>query len=86
LTIDIFSYKIVWSTSHSTMLLTNTQLTRYRVTIDFTVDDTNCVHPRDWNWKELIQLKGDEKVRELYVENLGTYNTKKGKRKEKKNG
>ena len=68
------------------MLLTNSQLTRYRVTIDFTVDDTNCVHPSDWNWKELLELKNDEKVREVYVENLGYINSKGKKRKEKKNG
>lgn len=62
------------------MLLSKPQVTRYRVTLDFTVDDTNCVHPRDWNWKELLQLKGKENVREVYVENLGTYNVKGGKK------
>jgi hypothetical protein len=62
------------------MLLSKPQVTRYRVTLDFTVDDTNCVHPRDWNWKELLELKGKENVREVYVENLGTYNVKGGKR------
>ena len=62
------------------MLLSKPQVTRYRVTLDFTVDDTNCVHPRDWNWKELLELKGNEKVREVYVENLGTYNVKGGKK------
>jgi hypothetical protein len=62
------------------MLLSKPQVTRYRVTLDFTVDDTNCVHPRDWNWKELLELKGKENVREVYVENLGTYNVKGGKK------
>ena len=61
------------------MLLSKPQVTRYRVTLDFTVDDTNCVQPRDWNWKELLQLKGQERVKEVYVENLGTYNVKGGK-------
>ena len=46
-------------------------VTRYRVTLDFTVNDTNCVQPSNWNWKELLQLKDNERVKEVYVENLG---------------
>ena len=68
------------------MILSNPPLTRYRVTLDSTVDDTNCVHPKDWNWNELLELKNEEKIREVYVENLGYINSKKGKRKERKNG
>ena len=47
--------------------------TRYRVTIDFTVDNTNCMPPSNWNWRELLELNDNvnERVKELYVENLG---------------
>jgi hypothetical protein len=48
--------------------------TRYRVTLDFTVDDTNCVRPSDWNWKELLELRDKERVKSVYVENLGQFN------------
>lgn len=54
----------------------NNKVTRYRVTLDFTVDASNCVSPKDWNWSELLELKGNEKVKEVYVENLGEYNSK----------
>ena len=49
------------------------KVTRYRVTIDFTVDNSNCMPPSNWNWNKLIELndKNGERVRELYVENLG---------------
>jgi len=57
----------------------NNKVTRYRVTLDFTVDATNCVSPKEWNWSELLELKGNESVNEVYVENLGEYNTRKSK-------
>ena len=45
---------------------------RYRVTIDFTVNKSGNA-PSNWNWNKLIELndKNGERVRELYVENLG---------------
>jgi hypothetical protein len=54
-------------------------VTRYRVTLDFTVNDKNCVQPSNWNWKELLQLKDNEKVKEVYVENLGQIASRKYK-------
>ena len=57
----------------------NDKVTRYRVTLDFTVDTTNCVSPKEWNWRELLELKGNESVNEVYVENLGEYNTRRNK-------
>ena len=57
----------------------NNKVTRYRVTLDFTVDASNCVSPKEWNWKELLELQSNESVNEVYVENLGEYNTKRGK-------
>jgi len=53
-----------------------TKVTRYRVTLDFTVDTTNCVSPNEWNWTELLELENGEKVNEVYVENLGEYKMK----------
>ena len=49
------------------------KVTRYRVTLDFTVDNTNCMPPSNWNWRELLELNDsvNERVKELYVENLG---------------
>ena len=55
----------------------NNKVTRNRVTLDFTVDASNCVSPKDWNWNELLELKGNERVKEVYVENLGEYNPKR---------
>lgn len=55
----------------------NNKVTRYRVTLDFTVDTTNCVSPKEWNWRELLELKGNESVNDVYVENLGEYNTRR---------
>ena len=57
----------------------NDKVTRYRVTLDFTVDSTNCVSPNEWNWRELLELKGKESVNEIYVENLGDYTLRKNK-------
>ena len=50
-----------------------TKVCRYRVTIDFTVNTTNCMPPSNWNWRELLELNDNvnERVKELYVENLG---------------
>ena len=64
------------------MTLTHTvsnKVTRYRVTLDFTVDTSNCVSPNDWNWKELLELKYKESINEVYVENLGEYTIKRNK-------
>ena len=49
------------------------KVTRFRVTIDFTVNNTNCMPPSNWNWRELLELNDsvNERVKELYVENLG---------------
>ena len=57
----------------------NDKVTRYRVTLDFTVDATNCVSPNEWNCRELLELKGKESVNEIYVENLGDYTLRKNK-------
>ncbi len=65
--------------SSSPMKTINDKVTRYRVTLDFTVDATNCVSPNEWNWKELLELKGKESVNEVYVENLGDYTLRKNK-------
>ena len=49
-----------------------TKVCRYRVRIDFTVNNSGNA-PSNWNWNKLIDLndKNGERVRELYVENLG---------------
>ena len=49
-----------------------TKVCRYRVTIDFTVNNSGNA-PSNWNRNKLIDLndKNGERVRELYVENLG---------------
>ena len=54
-------------------LQSSTKVARYRVTIDFTVDNTNCNTPSNWNWNKLLELndKNGERVKSLYVENLG---------------
>ena len=57
----------------------NNKVTRYRVTLDFTVDTTNCVSPKEWKWKQLLELGNNESVNEVYVENLGEYNTRRSK-------
>ena len=57
----------------------NNKVTRYRVTLDFTVDTSNCVSPKEWNWKQLLELGNNESVNEAYVENLGEYNTRRSK-------
>ena len=49
------------------------KVTRYRVTIDFTVDNSNCMPPSNWNWRKLLDLNDNEneRIKELYVESLG---------------
>ena len=49
------------------------KVTRYRVTIDFTVDNNSGNAPSNWNWNKLLELNDseNERVKELYVENLG---------------
>mgnify|MGYP007077399798 FL=1 len=46
-----------------------TKVCRYRVTIDFTVDNSNCLPPSDWNWRELLELNDNERerIKSLYV-------------------
>ena len=48
------------------------KVTRYRVTIDFTVENTGNP-PSNWNWEDLLELddKNRERIKSLYVENLG---------------
>ena len=48
------------------------KVTRYRVTLDFTVDNTGN-STSDWNWLKLLDLNDNEneRIKELYVENLG---------------
>ena len=43
------------------------------MTLDFTVDNTNCMPPSNWNWRELLELNDNERerIKSLYVENLG---------------
>ena len=54
-----------------------TKVCRYRVTIDFTVDNSNCLPPSDWNWRKLLELNDNqyERIKELTVENLGEFAT-----------
>ena len=68
----------------SSLTQSTKQVTRYRVTLDFTVNDTNCTPPSEWNWRELLELDDNlnERVKEVYVENLGQIAT----RKVRKNG
>ena len=49
------------------------KVARYRVTIDFTVSEANCLPPSYCNWNKLLELndKNGERVKSLYVENLG---------------
>tara|TARA_B000000557_G_C20712895_1_gene416700 strand:- start:64 stop:288 length:225 start_codon:yes stop_codon:yes gene_type:complete len=63
----------------SSLTQSNTQVTRYRVTLDFTVNDSNCTSPSDWNWRELLELDDNvnERIKEVYVENLGQIACKK---------
>ncbi len=48
------------------------KVTRYRVTIDFTVNNRGNA-PSNWNLNKLLELNDSEseRVKELYVENLG---------------
>jgi len=48
-------------------------LTRYRVTLDLMIDDTSCTNPEDWNWYNLLQLESREQINDVYVENMGDY-------------
>ena len=54
-------------------LQSSKKVTRYRVTLDFKVSEANCMPPSNWNWSKLIELndKNGERVKSLYVENLG---------------
>ena len=58
-------------------------VTRYRVTIDFTVENTGNP-PSNWNWEDLLELddKNRERIESLYVENLGEIAYKKYSNKE----
>ena len=48
-------------------------LTRYRVTLDLMIDETSCTNPEDWNWYNLLQLESREQINDVYVENMGDY-------------
>ena len=63
----------------SSLTQSTDKVTRYRVTLDFTVNDSNCTSPSDWNWRELLELDDNvnERVKEVYVENLGQIACKK---------
>ena len=37
-------------------LQSSKKVTRYRVTLDFTVSEANCMPPSNWNWSKLIEL------------------------------
>ena len=51
-------------------------VTRYRVTLDFTVINRGNP-PSDWNWRKLLDLNDNqyERIKELTVENLGEFAT-----------
>ena len=57
----------------NSQLQSSKKVTRYRVTLDFTVSEANCLPPSNWNWNKLLQLndKNRERIKSLYVENLG---------------
>ena len=63
----------------SSLTQSTDKVTRYRVTLDFTVNDSNCTSPSDWNWRELLELDDNvnERIKEVYVEHLGQIATKK---------
>ena len=65
-------------------LQSSKKVTRYRVTLDFTVSEANCLPPSNWNWNKLLQLndKNRERIKSLYVENLGEIAYKKYSNKE----
>tara|TARA_B100000614_G_scaffold167143_1_gene148898 strand:+ start:224 stop:436 length:213 start_codon:yes stop_codon:yes gene_type:complete len=52
------------------------KVTRYRVTLDFTVINRGNA-PSNWNWRKLLELNDNEneRIKELYVENLGEFAT-----------
>ena len=45
-------------------LQSSKKVTRYRVTLDFTVSEANCMPPSYWKWSKLIELndKNGERV------------------------
>jgi len=51
-------------------------VTRYRVTLDFSVINRGNP-PSDWNWRKLLELNDNqyERIKELTVENLGEFAT-----------
>jgi len=49
------------------------ELTRYRVTLDVMIDESNGYPPRDWNWYNLLRLEQREQINDIHVENLGEY-------------
>ena len=74
-------YRLNLMDSHSQSV---DKVTRYRVTIDFTVSEANCMPPSNWNWNKLLELNDSnrERVKSLYVENLGEIAYKKYSNKE----
>ena len=49
------------------------ELTRYRVTLDVMIDESNGYPPKDWNWYNLLRLEQREHINDIHVENLGGY-------------
>ena len=49
------------------------ELTRYRVTLDVMIDESNGYPPKDWNWYNLLRLEQREQINDIHVEDLGGY-------------
>ena len=58
----------------SQTLIENKELTRYRVTLDVMIDESNGYPPGDWNWYNLLVLEQREQINDIHVEDLGGYN------------
>ena len=46
----------------SQTLIENKELTRYRVTLDVMIDESNGYPPGDWNWYNLLELEQREHI------------------------
>ena len=57
----------------SQTLIENKELTRYRVTLDVMIDESNGNAPSDWNWYNLLELEQREQINDIHVEDLGGY-------------
>ena len=49
------------------------ELTRYRVTLDVMIDESNGYQPKAWNWYNLLRLEQREQINDIHVEDLGGY-------------